>query len=483
MTPPNRSRRSVLSGIGTAAIGAVCAAGSVSLAGCTDRSDRSVWDDPPTFDPTGLESVRESSPPARPAIVPVPFDPTVAERFRGRVRALLAPIPEPLSAETLPNGAIRSRIREERAAARSALAAHEKLRDRRASPPALSVADRLVTARGHAANAVGTWAAVAERGAPRDVTRSVDATLETIESFGGALPGPARTVQEGTAVYGAIERWLDVARRSTLVGGVDAIEERANPLRTGSAVGDVETVQARIDAGRHLRRRYVALPAVADGVPAATVESAIVDALEALAPRIEERLLDLHGADASEELEHPIRYPDSDVYREESSLPRDAPSVRLLSRRMGEFFDEARFDPIALPGFSATHPATRLRRTHRTLAYLDAFDVLGERLAADDPFLPDDGAEIRSARTDAIDAIESLASSDAPLNRWLARRLVEDLDRPDEILADATERGVEADPSASVLQPIADAYAEYRWIDILAGTVPDATGTVADALT
>ncbi|WP_280536938.1 hypothetical protein [Halopenitus sp. POP-27] len=487
MTAPDRSRRSVLSGIGSAAIGALCAAGSTSVAGCTERSNRSVWDDPPAFDPAGLGSVREASAPDRPALVPVPFDPDVADRFRDRTRSLLAPIPDPLSADTLPNGAVRGRIREKRAAARSALADHERLRERRSPPPALSVTDRLVAARGHAAEAVGTWAAVTEHGAPADVTRSVDATLGTIESFGGTLPGPARTVHEGVAVYGAIERWLDVARRSTLVPGTDTVAGAANPLRTGSIVGDVETVQARIDAGRHLRDRYTALPAVAedgssDGVSADAVETAIVDALETLAPRIEDRLLELHGADAPEELEHPIRYPDADVYRERTSLPRDAPSVRLLSRRMGEFFDEARFDPIALPGFSTTHPATRLRRTHRTLAHLEAFDVLGEHLAAGEPFLPADGAKIRSAREGAINAIESIASSEAPLDRWLARRLVGSLDRADERLADATEARVDADPSTDDLRPIADVYAEYRWIGILVGTVPGATATVADAL-
>lgn len=456
------SRRELLSAVGAAAI-----------AGCTER-ERSYWENPPEFTTDGLDSALHRSLPTRPAITPVSLTQSTVSRHRERIENLLEPIPDPLSDETLPNATIRTQIVESRDRARRELEQLANLRRHRGNPPALSVIERLVTARSEAAIAVGTWAAVTESGSPTAIARSVQAVLETIESFGDSLPGPGRTIGEGATIYGAIERWLDVARRSTLVGGPRTVAEQPNPVRTGRMVGDIERVQAQIDLGRYLTSRYVEM--VDGGLSARELERALEETLASIAPEIEERLRALHGADEGDELKRPIRYPDSDVYLDRSDLPDDAPSARLLSRRMGEFFDDARFDPIALPGYSPTHPATTFRRTYRMCCYLNAFDVVGNRLEEGTAFSPSDGDAIAEARSNAIDAVETLCRSDVDLERWMGRRLIPTFEEPDSKIRTAIEGQSENDQRS-----LTRAYTDYRWISVLVGVIPEATHTFEDA--
>lgn len=142
---------------------------------------------------------------------------------------------------------------------------------------------------------------------------------------------------------------------------------------------------------------------------------------------------------------------------------------------MGEFFDEARFDPIALPGYSPTHPATTLRRTYRMGCYLDAFDVLGDYLDDGEEFNPPDGHAIAEARSNAIDAVEMIRGSDAHLERWMDRRVIPTFEEPDSRTQAVIDGSSETDQRS-----ITQAYTAYRWISILCRVIPEATQTVRD---
>lgn len=182
-------------------------------------------------------------------MVPVGFDLGATAAFADRVDRPLRPIPDPLTAEALPNGETRERIESERAAAREALPASG------GSQVPLLAAERYATARDHAATAVGTWAGVTVKGDPEAVTATVGTVRRRAYETPDSLSGVAADLIAGAAVYGPVERWYDEPRRRTLVGGDACPAGRANPIRTGEAVGDVERVRSYAEAGRHLRDR------------------------------------------------------------------------------------------------------------------------------------------------------------------------------------------------------------------------------------
>ena len=177
--------------------GALVAGGGAALtalAGCSEGvSEPRFWDDPPSLDTGGIARSLDAPVPEPPRLIPVDVDPGGAAAFDDRIGRLLAPIPEPLTATTLPNGEIRERIREQRAAAREARPAPGE------SLPPLRAAERYATARDHAATAVGTWAGVTVEGAPEAVTADIGTVRRRASETLDALPGPATDPLAGAA--------------------------------------------------------------------------------------------------------------------------------------------------------------------------------------------------------------------------------------------------------------------------------------------
>ena len=431
------TRRDALAAAGAVALG--------SLAGCSGRgSEPRFWDDPPSLDVAAVPREFDEPVPEPPRLVPVDVEPAVAAAFADRVDRLLDPVPDPLTAATLPNGEIRERIETERAAAREALPASDE------SLPPLRAAERYAAARDHAATAVGTWAAVTVEGDPEAVAADIGTVRRRAYDTLNSLPGPAADLLAGAAVYGPIERWYDESRRRTLVGGNSGPADRANPLRVGEAVGDVERVQSHVEAGRYLRDRYRS--SLDDP---RSVEVPLTAEAKRLGGEVRDRLSALHGG----ETDRLRSNPGTEAFLDDRSVARDAPSASLLSTAAYRTFEDLRFDPVAIRrDRRPDHPATALTRGALAWTRLRTLDAVASRVEDGEAMFPADAEAVGSARGRAIESASSLAGSENPLARWLATRFLPLFADPDEALA-ADERSARS---------AVDAHTSYRWIETVA---------------
>jgi len=443
------TRRDALAAGGAVALGA--------LAGCSGVGDEPrFWNDPPSLDVDAVPSAFDASIPERPRLVPVDVEPAVAAAFADRVGRLLGAIPEPLTAETLPNGEVRERIETERAAAREALPEADE------SLPPLAAAERYATARDHAATAVGTWAGVTVESDPESVVAAVGTVRRRVSDTLETLPAPATDPLAGAAVYGPIERWYDESQRRTLVGGNAGPADRANPIRTGESIGDVERVQSYVETGRYVRDRYRA--SLAEPV---SVAEPLRREAERIGAEVGDRLRELHGGDTDR-----IRSnPGDEGFLDDRPLARDAPSVSLVSTALYRTFEGLRFDPVPVDDDEPDHPATALTRTALASARFRALDAVVSRIEDGETMFPADAAAVGAARDAAIESATALAESENPLDRWLAAQFLPLFDEPDTALG-ASEPSV---------RRIAEAFTEYRWIKTVASEAQTVTESVAAA--
>ncbi|WP_424015234.1 hypothetical protein ACOZ35_04360 [Halorubrum xinjiangense] len=440
------TRRRALAAAGAVALG--------SLAGCSGRGrEPRFWDDPPSLDVEAVPREFNDPIPDSPRLVPVDVEPAVERAFADRVDRLLSPIPEPLTAETLPNGEIREQIETERAAAREASPGSEE------SLPPLRAAERYATARDHAATAVGTWAAVTVEGDPEAVAADIGTVRRRASDTLEELPGQATDPLAGAAVYGPIERWYDESRRRTLVGGRAGPASRANPLRTGESIGDVERVQSYVEAGRYLSDRY--RDSLADPVP---VAEPLRRGAERLGAEIGDRLRALHGG----ETDRLRSSPGTEAFLDDRPVARDAPSVSLLSTATYRTFEDLRFDPVPVDDYVPDHPATAFTRTLLARVRFRGLDALASRIEDGEAMFPADAEAVGAARSAAIESTTTLAGSEDPLDRYLATRFLPLFAVPDGTLA-AGDRNARS---------TVEAFTAYRWIE----TVTDEARTVTESV-
>jgi len=262
-------------------------------------------------------------------------------------------------------------------------------------------------------------------GEPTEVTDGGGTVLSRVDKLGDSLPGKASGPVAGTAVYGSIERWLDVAERRTLFSGTSVSAEE-DPLRAGRTIGEIERIQSQVEAGGYLQAQY--LKTVDEPT---TIDAALRSGLDTLESDIEEWVQVLHD----EEEDRLFRYPGIEPFFERRSVAENAPSLELLSRGLGQTYENIRFDPIAVEGYEPTYPATTLCRTMLALVRLSACDELGGLIEDGEDLFPKDGATVDAAREEAIDSVSKLSAADNPLQRWLATQILPLFEEPDKILS------------------------------------------------
>ena len=435
---------------------AIAAVGGGLLAGCITKAPQ-FWENPPSFDTTGLDGVLDEPILDRPRLAPITFESAVAAQFVDRVERLLAPIPDPLPESTLPNSAIRSQITTERRAAREQLPTHYD------DHPPFGLAERFAEARCHAATAVGTWAAVTTEGEPTEVTDGAGTVRSRVDQLGDSLPGRASNPVAGTVVYGSIERWLDVAERRTLFG-MASVSAQEDPLRTGRTVGEIERIQSQVETGGYLQAQYLEM--VEEPQP---IDAALRSGLDALGSDVQDLLRVLHD----EEEDRLFRNPGIEAFFDRRPVGENAPSIELLSRAVRRTFDDISFDPVAAKGYEPTHPATTLCRNLLALVRLSACDELGGLIEDGQNLFPEDGATVDAAREEAIDSVAGLAEAANPLQRWLATQILPLFDEPETILS----------AESPTTREITRAYTEYRWISLVVSESESVESTASEALT
>lgn len=433
---------------------------SVALAGCSDGDDR-YWADPPSFDATGVDRVTERPLPERAWRLPVSVEPVRAEAAE-RIAATLATVPEPLDADRLPNGTIRTAITDARRAARRTLEQSASF------PTPLARADAAVRARRHAARAAGIWAAVTVSddpwtvvGEPRDGPRLVGDAL-------GELPASGASPDATVVVSAPLERRLQDAREAAAL----VVERRdgETPLETGESAGKLETAFGTAAAARHVADRYPAT--VTDPQPAAEpLEAAVERLADPLARAVDSLVTTDYERAGPSDLRSVEEYLDRD--------PRRTPAVARLERLLDAMRDRLLFGPVPRRGEPSRYPALAIRLTHRSLIETEVIDRLGTRIENGDELFPPEAATVREARGAALDAVRAVGERDAVLDRWTSRRLRDRVAEIDRQIDEATRADTSDD---RLTQTVARAHAEYVVVRLVARASPDATRVVSEQL-
>ena len=426
----------------------LAAVGTVALAGCS--GENRFWDDPPAFDATNISTVTDEPVPAVDSPLPV----TVGDRFIANARAtansLLETVPDPLTADILPNGVIRQRIQRDRQAAESALTSL-----RSATAP-LNVVDAAAAARGHAAGAAAAWATVSANRAVTDLPVSQTELRTRVRNLRQTIPDVAPTPAEGAVVYGALEALLWRATEDTL-------QESAGlqtPLTAADTATAVNTARTSVAGVEHLYDRYLAS---LDG--ASQVWDELLTALDSLSSVVRERSDRLRPDDPSHLL---FSGPNVEALVDRD-IPPDHPGEELITSGFHDSFE--RLDHVAWPGGATEYSALSVRDTHQALAVLATASALIERLDEGEAFFPSDASALRTARGSALDAIRALARADSPLSTWAGRELARAISAVDR---DLRRRDVDAKTAARV-------YGQYVWLAAVASRIPAATEKVESA--
>jgi len=426
---------------------ALAAAGAT--AGCLGRSN-GFWDDPPAFDRSGLESVTDRPVPDRPAVIPVTLTESQRGDLRERVESRLATVPEPLTAERLPNGTIRETIVDHRAEARSAL------KGMRSASGTVRTVEAAAHAAAHAGRAAAIWAAVLVDRSPADVVLTNTQAEDRVRRAEEALPGRAADTQSAVVVYGALESGLSEASHDMLAGGT------TSPLRVGRYAATNERAWAWTTAAGFVRDRYES--SLTDPEP---VDDALEEAVATLVEPTRERLVEFRPSESDEKL---YRRPDRDALVERD-VRQGEPGMALLGEKLDEVYPDYDLRTVVWSD-QRSYPAYRLRETHWVYAALDALETVIARIDDGADLFPPDAATIESTRQEAIEAVETLVGSDQPLDRFVGSQLAETLTEADDALAGADDD----------IQTVSSAHSEYVWTRLVAEAVPAATETIIAAI-
>ncbi|MFC3957479.1 hypothetical protein [Halovivax cerinus] len=354
------------------------ALGLTSLAGCTDR----FADEPPPIDVEGstLLEIASVDGPAPLDAFPLTVTDEYVDAGIDRVDSLLASIPDDLDAK-IPNEAVRRYVDRERESAREGLT---YVRDASTNLAALRPLRR---ARESAAHAAGTVAAAVGNRTRADALDEVDA-LETRVREAAAFERIGEEPIPSLVVYERVEEELRVAALAVERLRTGAI---ADGYAEARAVGELderlETGAARLDQAQHLGDRH------ADGL----------DDPRSFDDEFREATTTLHDdlADRVADLPERSRTVAEDLF--------DAPVEETPRRRVGEVL--VREIRSTFEHASESREADRFAKVlvdlYRVEILLGALDRIRAIVADGGLDRPDDGSAVRTARADAVAALES----------------------------------------------------------------------------
>jgi hypothetical protein len=429
------------------------AGGTAALAGCSDLQGL-VERPEPTITPAEIRDITSGTVPAPDPVVAIDADERLVDTHRERVVDLLREVPTPLTADHVPNAAVRKELSD----------AVEFARERQA---AASEADRrearfraLRDAREHAGVAAWTWRAIDEGATLEDVAaaaadlQDVLAAAERDREYVGG-DDLVRTL----LAHGAIEARFDAAARQ-----VDLDRERGHgpggsgAVAVGEAAGRVEVARANLDGATV---RYDAYRESLDEQRAH--RDRLATTVETLRETVASRQPDLPN--------------DWDGNPNELVEPTvdETPAGRAL-----QDLAYAVHEPSTRFQGGANRLASTVLSAHQFLFSAAGYETLRERIERGDHRQVTSAADVRELRTAAVDAIES-ALGTTPGERLTRRELVTDASavaRADQELGDEVAHSVDPVPVRALTWPLS----YYQTVALTAAATPDASATVVDAL-
>ena len=424
MTEPSTTRRGVLT-----------VTGATLLAGCSALDPRT---DDEAISALRLREVvpEDTDDPIVADSLPVAIERSTLAASAQRVDDHLADLPIPFGPESVPNGYIRQRLTE------AAEEATDRVEAARTAPSRLVALNKLRWARSEARYAAAGWAFVDRDLTEADLRSEHQAIVSEADSFGSEFAYLGTDPVTAALVYGQAERFLDSVRN----GGRTPTNRESSQLLTVAEWGDhVETARGKLDDARYLYDRYRSTLPDEAGSVADTLSTAV----ERLRADLQRRRKGLPGAPTNDDSGLRFRLRDDIRSDAESSVDR-----------VGE-----------APG-----PATAVSMATRGLTALLAYDRLTDRIDDGETFGVETAADVRDARTAAVDAIT--AALDESPRTALVRPILADAARSVSF-ADDRLAAFDGDVQPSRLDhPIV----EYTAATLRARSVSAASETVLDAL-
>ena len=424
MTEPSTTRRGVLT-----------VTGATLLAGCSALDPRT---DDEAISALRLREVvpEDTDDPIVADSLPVAIERSTLAASAQRVDDHLADLPIPFGPESVPNGYIRQRLTE------AAEEATDRVEAARTAPSRLVALNKLRWARSEARYATDGWAFVDRDLTEADLRSEHQAIVSEADSFGSEFAYLGTDPVTAALVYGQAERFLDSVRN----GGRTPTNRESSQLLTVAEWGDhVETARGKLDDARYLYDRYRSTLPDEAGSVADTLSTAV----ERLRADLQRRRKGLPGAPTNDDSGLRFRLRDDIRSDAESSVDR-----------VGE-----------APG-----PATAVSMATRGLTALLAHDRLTDRIDDGETFGVETAADVRDARTAAVDAIT--AALDESPRTALVRPILADAARSVSF-ADDRLAAFDGDVRPSRLDhPIV----EYTAATLRARSVSAASETVLDAL-
>jgi len=428
--------------------GALALGGATLLAGCGDLSNP-LGTDPVELDGAALARIAGRDGPAVDHPLPVAVADDHVADSRERAHAMLASAPLPLTADDLPNGAMREAIADRAEHAREHLAEAVRETDTRER------LELLAHARGPARAVEAAWGAIDDELTAADVRaarRSVRADLRRFRDECAFVGDPGDRVR-AVIVHALVGSWVREAEDGLSRDRPDDDASPVTPITVGERASEVEHARATLADARHVGERFTE-----SLTESRSLVSTVADARDSLAETIDSRMADkpAEHADLSGSL-------DADL---EGSVAGTA-----LRQLHGDLPYEGEFVPdTELPG--------RILWQIETLAQIGAFERLRDRIAAGDHRTVESAEDVEELRRAAATAVEDAVSESA--DERLARTELASLAGWFDYAARDLGRQAGDDPVE--LEWVADDIALYLQIEVIAGAVPAAVDEALAAL-
>jgi hypothetical protein len=427
--------------------GALALGGATLLAGC-GAVPNPLRPGPVELDGAALARVADRERPTVDHPLPVAVGDAHVADSRERAHAMLAVAPLPLTADDLPNGAMREEITERAEHAREHLAE---------AVQATGTRERLqllAHARGPARAVEIAWVYIRGELTAADVRSARESVRDDLRRFRDGREYVGEDPVRAVVVHALVDEWLREADRHVSdTSGDDS--SPVTPLTVGERAGEVEQARATLGDARHVSEQF------ADSLSdPRSLAATFADARDSLAETIDTRMAD----EPPEDAELP------DLVDGGGDLDGTVAGTALRELHgdlpyQGEFVPETDF-------------SGRILWQVETLAQIGGFETLRDRIAAGDHRPVESVEAVNEVRHAAVTAVEDALAESA--DERLARTELASLASWFDYAGRHIDRRADDDPVE--LEWVVEDVGLYLQIEVIADAVPAAVDEALAAL-